>query len=57
MADASSEPKLNTVETDLATKPLHGGEKKEEGKEAPAAGSVCTSALDIYWQIVCAFVG
>lgn len=51
MADASSEPKLNPVETDLATKPLHGDEKKEEAKEAPAAGAVCTNSLTIPWRL------
>lgn len=40
MADASSEPKLNVAETDLATKPLHGDEKKEE--EAPTVGATLT---------------
>jgi Ran-binding protein 1 len=42
MADTSSEPKLNVAETDLATKPLHADEKKEESKEAPAAGATLT---------------
>ncbi|KAE8451505.1 hypothetical protein EG329_003578 [Mollisiaceae sp. DMI_Dod_QoI] len=42
MADTSSEPQLNKVETDLATKPLHGDETKEESKEATSTGPTLT---------------
>ncbi len=41
MADASSEPKLAQVETELATKPLHGDEKKEETATETAPVCIC----------------
>ncbi len=42
MADASAEPKLAQVETELATKPLHGDEAK---KEEPATETPAVCAI------------